>query len=241
MICAAHPVDDFDDATAHLLSQTARASVTCVNPRRGPLERMVEDLEEARRGHGIDRWMFWGMSGGGWLAQLYARMYPASLTGIVIESACASFRARLADPGCVLSPAHPLWRAGLEAAGLFALESSPSSLSRTAWVEFPGGELLRVVDGPALMVAPGGLGAPMKEALPHFWSFDARPWLASLSLPTLVLAGTSDPIVPVSQVRAVADAIPGARYLEVPGAGHVPTTERHPTAASAVRDFLSKL
>lgn len=243
MICAAHPVDRFAEETAQLLSQAARASVTCVSPRPGSLEAMVDDLEEARRGYGIERWLFWGMSGGGWLAQRYAHRYPGSLTGIIVESADACFRARLTDPTCVLSPAHPLWRAGLEAAGLFddGAHADAAPLDDVEWVRATDAEILRRRGGPALMVAPGGVSDAMRAAIPAFWTFDARPWLASIALPTLVIAGERDPIVPARHVRAVADAIQGARYVEIAGAGHVPTSERRAEAADAVRELVREL
>ncbi len=39
-------------------------------------------------------------------------------------------------------------------------------------------------------------------------------------LPTLVLHGTADPLFPLAHGRALADAIPGARLIELEGVGH---------------------
>ncbi len=44
--------------------------------------------------------------------------------------------------------------------------------------------------------------------------------LRSVHVPTLVVHGTADPLVPVENGRRVAAAIPGARLLEIPGMGH---------------------
>ncbi len=50
---------------------------------------------------------------------------------------------------------------------------------------------------------------------------DRRPHLAALSgIPTLVLHGTADPLVPFSAGAATARAIPGARLQAVEGMGH---------------------
>lgn len=46
------------------------------------------------------------------------------------------------------------------------------------------------------------------------------PKLAELHAPTLVLAGDEDPIVKPSAGRRTADSISGARFVELPGAGH---------------------
>lgn len=49
---------------------------------------------------------------------------------------------------------------------------------------------------------------------------DRTPELARIAAPTLVVHGAADRLIDVSGGRAVAAAIPGARYLEVPELGH---------------------
>lgn len=49
---------------------------------------------------------------------------------------------------------------------------------------------------------------------------DRTAALASIEVPTLVVHGTVDPLIDVSGGRALAAAIPGARYLEIAGLGH---------------------
>lgn len=49
---------------------------------------------------------------------------------------------------------------------------------------------------------------------------DRTSALASFEVPTLVVHGDADPLIDVSGGRALAAAIPGARYLEVAGLGH---------------------
>jgi len=44
--------------------------------------------------------------------------------------------------------------------------------------------------------------------------------IASIDLPTLFIVGAKDPIANPAIVRGVAEKIPGAKYLEYPGAGH---------------------
>lgn len=52
-------------------------------------------------------------------------------------------------------------------------------------------------------------------------SFDVTEQLWQIDAPTLVLAGQRDVIVPPSRQRALAEAIPGARFQAIDGAGHV--------------------
>lgn len=49
---------------------------------------------------------------------------------------------------------------------------------------------------------------------------DRRPALRRVRVPTLVVHGDRDPLVDVSGGRAVADAVPGARFVTVLGMGH---------------------
>ena len=44
--------------------------------------------------------------------------------------------------------------------------------------------------------------------------------LSAVSVPTLVIHGDEDILVPVENGRLVASAVPGARLLEIPGMGH---------------------
>lgn len=252
-IAAAHPADPFTAGTAQLVAATADTGVLCLNPRglggSSPavdpsLEAMADDLEAARQQLGLPPWVFWGMSGGGWLGLLYAHRHPAGLVGLVVESACLCFRARLADPACVLSPSFPAWRPALEAAGRYSerAHDAPRAPEELVWRELSGvGAILCELDGPAVGVSPGPLSADMARTLPVLYGFDARPWAASLDLPVLVLAGGADPLVPVAHSRAMQAAIPGARLVVVEGASHVPTAAGAPEVAQAVRAFLAEL
>lgn len=256
VVAAAHPASAFGSGTASLIADIARTTAVCVNARglggSSPavavsLEQTVDDVESARLALGLPPWVFWGMSGGGWLAQLYARRHPGALLGIVVESACASFRARLADPACVLSPHFPGWRDALVARGLL-LEGSRDGGERDSereldseWLELEGlGHVFRRRGGPALLVAPMAVDPDMMRAMPQLLKFDSREWLPSLRLPTLVIAGSLDPVVPVRHVRAVHEAVPGSTFVLIDGAGHVPSSERRDDAVDQVRRFLAR-
>jgi pimeloyl-ACP methyl ester carboxylesterase len=64
--------------------------------------------------------------------------------------------------------------------------------------------------------APGTMGQ-----LRALRAYDATPRLGRLSgVPTLVLSAAHDPIAPPRYGRALAAAIPGARYVELPDAAH---------------------
>lgn len=70
---------------------------------------------------------------------------------------------------------------------------------------------------------------------------DSTPLLASIRVPTLVICGSEDKITPASEMQAMAEQIPGAKYVEVRGVGHMSPMEDADTVNAAIREFLAKL
>ena len=77
----------------------------------------------------------------------------------------------------------------------------------------------------------------------HFAAIGAagsrRAALATLRVPTLVIHGTQDPLIPVAAGRATARAIPGARYLELADMGHDLPRPLWGAITSAVRSLAT--
>jgi len=61
---------------------------------------------------------------------------------------------------------------------------------------------------------------------------DSRPDLADIRCPCLVIVGDGDTLTPPELAREMADGIPGAGLVTVPGSGHLSTLER-PEAVNA--------
>lgn len=70
---------------------------------------------------------------------------------------------------------------------------------------------------------------------------DARPQLASIRVPVLVIGGELDEITPPVVLRELAAAIPGARLRLLPGAGHVSNLEAEAGFNTALHAFLAEL
>lgn len=70
------------------------------------------------------------------------------------------------------------------------------------------------------------------------FGWTSLPWLAFLSQPTLVLAGTDDPIVPIANGRILARLIPDARLVTIED-GHLFLVTSARRSAALVSDFLS--
>jgi len=71
--------------------------------------------------------------------------------------------------------------------------------------------------------------------------FDARPLLAEIRVPTLVIHGADDRITSRAQGEALAGGIAGARLAVVDGAGHVPHLERPERVHELLTSFAASL
>ncbi len=63
--------------------------------------------------------------------------------------------------------------------------------------------------------------------------------LSAVSVPTLVIHGQHDAIVPLALGKAVADAIPSSELVVIPEAGHVPTLTRPREVVDAIERWAS--
>lgn len=67
------------------------------------------------------------------------------------------------------------------------------------------------------------------------------PDLPKVTVPTLVLHGALDSIVPPSFGEEMAAAIPDAEYVVIPGAGHVPTLTRPQLVVDAINSWVARI
>ncbi|MEO3975577.1 alpha/beta hydrolase [Streptomyces sp. CAU 1734] len=68
---------------------------------------------------------------------------------------------------------------------------------------------------------------------------DRRHAYRAITVPTLVIGFADDATLPVHLSREVAEAIPGARYAEIPDAGHLGYLERPDEVNRVLLDFLA--
>jgi pimeloyl-ACP methyl ester carboxylesterase len=83
--------------------------------------------------------------------------------------------------------------------------------------------------------------AVMAERLRQLERFDVADRLWRIDAPTLVLAGAKDAIIPASRQRRLAEAISGARFATVEGAGHIAFVTHVDAVAGQVRAHLQRV
>jgi 3-oxoadipate enol-lactonase len=168
---------------------------------------------------GIDKVHVYGQSFGGMVAQELALTAADRVRTLIL--ACTDMGPRRAIPPTARAPKAEPWRA-LYAPGF--PDRHPEHVA----------EDLRV--GRAQPDHPIG-GRRQWEAMDGFDSFERLP---TLRVPTLVLHGTEDQLIPVESARRLAARIPGAELVLLEGAGHVSHSEQPAAADAAVLDFVRR-
>ncbi len=84
------------------------------------------------------------------------------------------------------------------------------------------------------------LHAETHNALFAVKDYDLRDQLAGIAVPTQVIVGGEDWICPPSQSRLIAERVPGAELLEIPGANHSVHIEANAQVLAGIRSFLER-
>lgn len=173
------------------------------------------DLEAVIEAVGAERVTLYGVSEGGWTAAEYAHRHPERVAHLVLYGAYA--RGSALRPGydreadeAILTLMRKGW--GLDTprfrqlftSAYFGPDADPGLVAHF-------NRLQRAA-------ADGDTAARYQESLNR--RGDARPWLATLRTPTVVLHCRDDQIIPFEEGRVLAATIPGARFVSLPTGTH---------------------
>jgi pimeloyl-ACP methyl ester carboxylesterase len=67
---------------------------------------------------------------------------------------------------------------------------------------------------------------------------DQRDLLGAIAVPVLVLSGNADRVVSPERSVELAESVPGARFVTLPGCGHIPKFEAPDAVRGAMADWL---
>jgi class 3 adenylate cyclase len=169
-----------------------------------PLEQRMDDVRAIMDEIGSQRAILFGFSEGCPMSILFAATYPERVSRIILFGGFARFADYAGDIEERIRQRVKHWGAGAGINALMpSLAANPDAVALFAKFE-------------RLSASPGAVKAMMQmNAL-----IDVRSILPSVRLPTLVLHRQNDALVPVAQGRELAVRIPGAKFIEYPGAGH---------------------
>ncbi len=199
------------------------------DPLQGPqtLEERMEDMLAVLDAAGSERAALVGVSEGCAMAAVLAASHPERVSRIVL---CGSIVGGDAKD-------HP---AGARWGELTRVQATE------AMANWGDGTLLRLVAPTAPMtnrqlgrLERAGASPRMARALIDMWlRIDFRDVLPTVGVPTLVLHRT-DEIFPIEAARDIADRIPGARMVELPGSDHAPWFGDSEAYLAEIEDFLT--
>jgi pimeloyl-ACP methyl ester carboxylesterase len=172
-----------------------------------------------------------GLSMGGYIAFAFYRKYAHRLRGLILAATRAI-------------PDSPEARQGREAAALLARQRgiaviaegmAPRLLSPKTLQSRP--ELVQRVREIMLHSSLEGVLGDLDGLKDRP---DSSPTLAQINLPTLVIAGADDQLIPLEETEAMRNAIAHSQMVVIPDAGHLLNLEQPQVFNAAVRDFLSQ-
>ncbi len=207
---------------------------SAVVPGVATVEAMAADVLETLNDRGVQgQVVLGGLSMGGYVALALAVDHPARLRGLMLINSRAAadtpltreVRATLVEK--VLADGHPGAVVETMLPKLFAPGRFETRGPEVAAIE----AVMRRSPVEGVAAALRGLAARP----------DRTADLPRIALPTLVVAGTDDQLIPLAESRAMAESVPGARFIAVNGAGHLAPLERPIEVNQAIGDFLASL
>lgn len=173
-----------------------------------------------------------GLSMGGMIAQLVAVRHPQRVKKLVLLSTSCG------GPN-VIPPAPDAVTALIP-----DLSQSPEEITRRAMRVITAAgfaaahpELIEEIVKTAMSaVTPQFAFARQMQAI---LASDRYAQLRDITMPTLVIHGDADPLVPYANGELLATRIPGARFHKLAGCGHLAMWEQPEALSAALMEFLS--
>jgi pimeloyl-ACP methyl ester carboxylesterase len=189
---------------------------------------MAEDAAGLLAALGIDSAHVLGISMGGMVAQELALAYPDRVRTLVLGCTyCGGEGSALAAPEVMQRLSEAMLSGDRERALRAAFEvnlSAAMAEREDLWAQFLAIAEQRRVAVPVVM-------AQLQACALH----DTSACLGRLQMPTLVVHGTEDQMLPVQNGRVIASRIPGSQLEILDGVGHLFFWERPEQSAELVR------
>jgi 3-oxoadipate enol-lactonase len=174
---------------------------------------------------GVGRFSYAGVSIGGAIGQQLALTVPDRVGELALIATAAQF----ADPPSWAVRAQQVREQGTELL-------VPSRTGTWFTAEFAAREPAEAERLLAMLRSTPAEGyAACCEAI---GVFDVRDRLGEISAPTLAIAGAEDPATTGEMMRELAEGIPGAQFVVIPGAAHLPNATDPDAVNAALREHL---
>jgi pimeloyl-ACP methyl ester carboxylesterase len=204
-------------------------------PTAGPysMELLADDCAGVLDGLGVDQPVIvCGLSMGGYVSFEFYRRHPKLVAGMILAATRADADSEETkakrDNAALLTEMH--------GTGSVIDSMLPIVMAPQTYQDKP--ELVAQVAGIMANTSPSG----MISALMGMKSrSNSIPTLGQIKVPTLILHGADDQIIPVSESETMHAGLPGSHLEIIPDAGHLPNLEQIQLFNQAVEKFLSQL
>jgi pimeloyl-ACP methyl ester carboxylesterase len=172
------------------------------------MDERMDDLRAVMDAVGIERANLFGISEGGSLATLFAASHPERTQSLVLYGSFARFRHWIPTDhawDALMKYMDEAWGTG-KSLPAFAPSKANDPAIQQWWGKFE-----RLGASPSAAIALMRMNREI----------DISGILHSINVPTLVVHCTGDTLVSVEGGRELAEGIPGARLVEIPGADHL--------------------
>src|SRR5438874_2884654 len=196
------------------------------------LEERMDDLRAVLDAVGSQRAALFAWSEGGALSIMFAATYPERTVALIMFGSTARLIEEPGYPGVPREIFDALLEVVIENWGerLLIYSFAPTLADDEQFGEW-WARFLR------LGASPGNA----RHILEMEGATDVRHLLPGIRVPTLILHRPGDGLVLVEQGRYMADRIPGARFVELPGQDHVYWTEDQELVVGEIQEFLTGL
>ncbi|MET0885077.1 MAG: alpha/beta fold hydrolase, partial [Mycetocola sp.] len=194
------------------------------------LQDYAEDVIDVLDELDIARAAVVGLSFGGILALQLGVLYPERLTAIVAADATGFLTEEMAA-GMAQS------KAGVEALGMLGNVQAMRPLIFSEAALADGAEYIGAYEERFAKTDPDGFVLLMLAVS----GLSIREELATLTVPTLVMVGAEDKLLPLPLSEATAALIPGAQLEIIDGASHLANLDQPEKFTQLVREFLSRV
>jgi pimeloyl-ACP methyl ester carboxylesterase len=199
------------------------------------LETRMDDVRAVMDAVGSRRAAFYGLSEGAAMSLLFAATYPERMAALVVRSA---FPRRMWAPDYPWGQTEEEYEREVERAlRIFGPREQAREAVRSLG-RFTDTEAESFLQMLRFGASPGAL-----EALHRMnKEIDIRHVLPAVRVPTLILHGSEDAIVPVEVARSIASKVPTARVVELAGVGHLAFGDPSATlVADELERFLTEV
>lgn len=181
---------------------------------------------------GIDKAVVGGVSMGGYAAFAFARRHPGRLLGLILANTKPD-----ADTAEAKTGRKQMAEVAIElGASEIAARMLPKLLGPTSLSERP--HTVDLIRSMIVSANPRSI-ASLLEALAN--RADSTDLLGEIRVPTLVVAGAEDAIIPAAGAEQWSKQIRDSTYVRIPRAGHLSNLEAPEVFNAALETFLRKV